>query len=154
MILILYSTKDSPRKVIKTTQEIVRVTGTLRVGTTFQNPVIERVSLVAPPVNCNYMYIPEFGRYYYVGDIKTRENGLYDIPGHVDVLASFWASYKSSPAVIARCENEALANKLLPDEKLPMTVQFLPQYLTWPKGMTHNQSGTCIALTVAGAKIT
>ena len=38
---------------------------------------------------CNYMYIPEFGRYYNVTSIVGAPGKKYYISGHVDVLYTY-----------------------------------------------------------------
>ena len=79
------------------------VTGTLR----NDSPIIDPVILIEDfnsfnPATCNYAYISEFGRYYYVTEIIVTSDKLYEIHMHVDVLMSFKSGIRSNRAVIAR----------------------------------------------------
>lgn len=51
-------------------------------------------------INKNYMYIPDFGRYYYINDITVEEQGLYRVSAHVDVLMSFNSAILANRAII------------------------------------------------------
>lgn len=48
----------------------------------------------------NYCYIPEFARYYYITDITSVRNKLWQIKAHVDVLMSFRQAILSSVAIL------------------------------------------------------
>lgn len=41
------------------------------------------------PVNANYAYITEFGRYYFIRDITINANNLITVTFYVDVLMSY-----------------------------------------------------------------
>lgn len=83
----------------------------LKDGTSVENPVILLNS--ANISGCNYMYIPEFHRYYYVNDIVCVRNGLWEVHGHVDVLMSYSSGIKGCTATLKRQEN--LFNMYLDD---------------------------------------
>jgi hypothetical protein len=63
----------------------------------------------------NYAYIAEFGRYYFVKDIKAVRNGLWEFSLAVDVLMSYAAAILALPAVIRR--NAGLFNMYLNDNQ-------------------------------------
>lgn len=50
----------------------------------------------------NYMYIGDFGRYYFIDDITSLHNGLWRISGHVDVLETYKQAILANQAVIKR----------------------------------------------------
>lgn len=50
----------------------------------------------------NYMYIAEFERYYFIDDIVSVNNGVWEVSGHVDVLETYKNSILSNDAVIKR----------------------------------------------------
>lgn len=92
--------------------------GVLRKGTSIIDPVItvQCDNSETWRKNCNYAYIPEFGRYYYVTDIISingtlpSENWpspaqLWDFHMHVDVLKTYAEQIKEQNAIIARQEN-------------------------------------------------
>lgn len=77
---------------------------TLKDGCSIENPVI----LIANANNmadCNYMYIPEFNRYYFITDIVSVRNGLWEISGHVDVLMTYANEIKACQATFKRQEH-------------------------------------------------
>lgn len=54
----------------------------------------------------NYMYIQEFGRYYFIDDIISVNNNLWEIHAHVDVLETYASAILSNSAVIRRQANQ------------------------------------------------
>lgn len=105
--IILYNNKDAINVVNKELEEIKTLIGTMRDGSSILDPVIlleEQVSLVTP--SCNYLYIAQFGRYYYVTNIVSSYNNLCEIHCHVDVLMSFSSQIKAQTAVVARQEGK------------------------------------------------
>lgn len=81
------------------------VTGTLRENCSVIDPVIKFEQVVgANLTSANYAYIQEFGRYYFINNIKCVGN-LYEVYMHVDVLKTYASGIRSNSAVIARQEN-------------------------------------------------
>jgi hypothetical protein len=81
------------------------ITGTLREDCSIINPVIKLENMTATQLKeCNYCYIPDFGRYYYINNIVCK-NKLYELTMHVDVLMSFKDGIRANDAVISRQEN-------------------------------------------------
>lgn len=76
----------------------------LKDNTSVENPVI----LVRANANIsgyNYMYIPDFHRYYYIEEIVSVQNGLWELHGHVDVLQTYGNAIRSQTATCKRQEN-------------------------------------------------
>ena len=63
------------------------LTGTLKEETSITNPTI-RISYNGALQNVNYFYVPQFQRYYFVTDIRSIRNNIWDISGHCDVLTT------------------------------------------------------------------
>lgn len=80
------------------------VSGYLREGTTILNPDI-MIEANTIPSDVNYMYVSEFGRYYFVGDIEVVRNGLYKLPGRVDALSSWATQLKACKGIVHRAES-------------------------------------------------
>lgn len=56
--------------------------------------------------SCNYMQIPDFSnRYYYIDSVITRNNGILEITGRVDVLMSHKTEILALGGIVARQEN-------------------------------------------------
>lgn len=54
----------------------------------------------------NYMYISEFGRYYFIDDIRSVNNNMWEISAHVDVLETYSAEILANTAVLRRQEKK------------------------------------------------
>lgn len=81
---------------------IDNISGTLRPGCDIINPVI--IIEYAKIPDFNYIYIPNFKRYYFVNNIQIQSKNIYIISLHVDVLFSFKDGIKSNTAIVARNE--------------------------------------------------
>jgi hypothetical protein len=88
----------------KITQIGADITGTLREDCSVIDPVIALEGTVGSNIaTCNYAYIQEFARYYYINNIVCRGN-LFELHMHVDVLMSYRGDIRSNNAVISRQE--------------------------------------------------
>ena len=76
------------------------VTGSLKEATSIINPVIKIAGPI--PSDCNYFYIAEFNRYYYINDLKSIHDNLYEISGHVDVLKTYASQIRGCTGIVAR----------------------------------------------------
>lgn len=65
----------------------------------------------------NYIYIPEWDRYYYVTNIQTELGKHYTIDCFVDALMSFQSEIKSLKGFVRR--QEFKYNDYIPDTKIP-----------------------------------
>ena len=77
----------------------------LKADTSVLKPTIILSSDAASIKTYNYMYIDDFKRYYFIDDIVSKNNNLWEISGHVDVLETYKAGIKSNKAVIRRQQN-------------------------------------------------
>ena len=84
-LMINSSPKDQINKTLDTfgTYECL-----LKEATSVIRPTI-LIGNVANLSTCNYMYIPALGRYYYIDDIVSVNDGLWAVSGHVDVLQTY-----------------------------------------------------------------
>lgn len=106
MELNLYTNKSADNVVTKNITLLKSFNGTLRENCSITDPVItvENINNAIAAV-CNYAFIPQFARYYFVRNI-TLSGKLWIISMHVDVLASFQTELKALNAVIARQEKK------------------------------------------------
>lgn len=96
-------TNTSPREfVTKSTTDLGTITGSLREGCSMLRPRFE-IAQAAVPSGVNYVYIPDFGRYYYarVNSIRT---GLWEIEAEVDPLMSWATQLRQCSGIVARSE--------------------------------------------------
>ena len=80
------------------------ITGVLKDSTSILNPVIKISGSI--PSTCNYITIPDFGRSYFVTDIRTVTNNIYEITAHVDVLSTYKKEIRECTGIIARQERK------------------------------------------------
>lgn len=66
---------------------------------------------------CNYIYIPDWNRYYYVDDISAEIGRGFEISCHVDVLQTYASQIRSLNGFVRRQEFEY--NDYIPDIKIP-----------------------------------
>ena len=106
MTIQIQQTTSEKNKIGKSISNLYTASGTLREGTSIINPVIRISGANIPTLkNANYMYIPDFNRYYFITDIKTIWNGLIEISGHVDVLQTYAGQIRNNTAIIKRNAN-------------------------------------------------
>lgn len=113
MHIIIQKNLSEKNKVTKTIQNIAELEGTLRKETDIINPVIQFQGNITQVINANYLTIPEFGREYFITDIKSVNAQLYEISAHCDVLASFRSEILANSGIIQK--NEKLFNAYIND---------------------------------------
>lgn len=113
MTIKLYKTPSEVNKVTKVLNDELSLTGELRESSSVITPIIkiEEDDLT----DYNYAYIPEFGRYYFITNITSVRNGLWELAMRVDVLMTYADEIKANTAVIAR--NSNLWNLYYQDEQ-------------------------------------
>lgn len=109
-------TNTSPRNfVTKTiTQVGTDLTGDLRQETSIVRPGII-VELDSVPASVNYMYISDWGRYYFIEDIISVRAGLWELRGSVDPLYTYATQLKACSGIVHRAESESAYNLNLND---------------------------------------
>lgn len=103
--IILQTNKTEMNALDKSITNITTVTGTLKAGTSITNPIIIIAGDLSNVTGCNYMTISEFGRKYFVTDIISIKDNLFEVHGKCDVLTSFKTEIRSNRAIIRRQMN-------------------------------------------------
>ena len=113
MTIKLYKTPSEVNKVTKVLNDEISLTGELRESSSVITPIIkiEEENLA----DYNYAYIAEFGRYYFITNITSIRNDLWELAMRVDVLMTYADEIKANTAVIAR--NSNLWNLYYQDEQ-------------------------------------
>ena len=102
---IILQKNDSERnKMDKNVTDLATLTGTLKGDTSIIDPVILIESDIATMRQCNYLHIYQFGREYFVNNIKSVRNNLFELTCHVDVLASYKSQIRHCGAIIKRSQ--------------------------------------------------
>ena len=105
------------------------------------------ILLNATNVHANYAYIPLYGRYYYITPV-TQHNNMMEYVGLSDVLMSFNAGIKASPAVIAR--NPWKYDKYIPDNKMPVESRTVKGTIKFPGTHFSGTNNSYILTTIGG----
>ncbi len=106
MDIKLQVNNSEKNKLDKSIMDIVTLSGTLRDQTSIINPVIVIEGDLSSFVNCNYMTISAFNRSYFINNITSINNNLFEISAHVDVLSTYKSQIRDNSAIIARQEKK------------------------------------------------
>lgn len=112
MDIQLLQTTDPPNKLNKKITEVSTITVALKDNTDYITPVI-RLSPSYIETAFNYVYIPAFGRYYFLNGKGVLVGKLVEYTLRVDVLMSWKTAINDSTVIASRSSNNG--NKLLPD---------------------------------------
>ena len=106
MTLELMNTSADKRYLSKSTSVVKKVTCKIKEGTSIINPTVIIGKMSASGIRkCNYAYISEFGRYYFINDITETTASQLAISMHVDVLNTYKSQIRSISTLILRQEN-------------------------------------------------
>ena len=164
MRLILYNNHSENNKLDKTIVKVIELTGYLRESTSLINPsivvelnpenlnvqyvvdnnqvfvnyngdLVEWDSYVYNYVlSANYCYIPDFNRYYYIEDIISVRNNLWQLIMRVDVLMSWKKEIYQQKGFVSRTHgtsrNANLVDDLLPLKDVPVVSYYTPKNRT------------------------
>lgn len=98
--------------------EVATMEGALRQkSVSVVDPVIE-VAYNEDIFSCNYVYIKEFKRYYYISEFSNVVNGIVALSLHVDVLYSFKDQFLQNSGYVDTSLN--YANFYLNDPNTPI----------------------------------
>lgn len=149
MTIRLYQNLSEPNVVNKNLLPLGVLDGTLREATSVLNPTfnIQYIDLI---LNVNYIYVEEFKRYYFVGDIASVVNNLWSLSCHVDVLTTYKDYLSELSAIIARQENNY--NLYLEDDKFLINAQRIYWTKAFPNQVSPGYNGRSFILTLAGGE--
>lgn len=105
MTVTLMKNNSEKNRVVKDVQTLFTTTGYIRENTSIVSPTFTLQVAFNSVVNCNYVYVPDFKRYYYITDMVQVAGNLTQVFCRCDVLMSFSTEILSNTAVIARQEN-------------------------------------------------
>lgn len=99
---------NSPKNAL--TKDVTDILELTSVTLKNQTDIINPVFIVSTPTDTNilgsnYLYCSTLGRYYFITDIKSVRNGVWEITGHIDVLSTYATEIKAQTAIIRRQAN-------------------------------------------------
>lgn len=103
--ILLQRNTSELNKLDKTLTTITTLTGTLKTETSIIDPVIIVEGALSDLKTCNYCTIPEFGRSYFVNNIRSIRNNLIELSCHVDVVSTYKSQIRSQFAIVHKQEN-------------------------------------------------
>lgn len=102
----LYHNASPANKIGKNlTDELVTSDVLLKDDVSILKPVF-KVRDVRSIITYNYLYCPDLQRYYFIDDIVSIHNDLWEISCHVDVLETYKNGILGQTAVIKRQQNK------------------------------------------------
>lgn len=104
MNIDFFKTSSNPKSLDKVLNSKNTISGSLRNETSVTDVNIF-VEFDGTITGYNYMYIPDFGRYYFITEYESVRNGLWNIKGHVDVLYTYRTQIRSNTAIFDRVAN-------------------------------------------------
>lgn len=149
MTITLYTTKSDKRELEKALSNSKEISAELLAPTDIITP---RFKLVGFDSTHNYLYVPNFSRYYYITDISYELGGYVTIACSCDVLMSFADDIKKAVGLISR--GGANANVLINDDAtLPqVNTATVNKLLSGGELLaTMTAENQCFALSVYGA---
>lgn len=134
--ILLCQNKSPAHQVKKDITKITELTGTFRDSVSVINPTI-RIEY-NNPVGFDYVYISDFGRWYFVEDITMVRKNVMDVTLRVDVLETFADGILSNKAIIDKSASKY--NLYLNDDSLKMYQKPLIQQIEFPNALfTQNE---------------
>ena len=112
MKIVLYNNKSDSRVINKTIVQLNEIDVILKNANNIMSPEI-MLQTKTLPIEANYCYIADFGRYYYINAQRLENGNISRIELTVDVLMSFKNMILQSKVVAERTSNKY--NRYLPD---------------------------------------
>lgn len=121
---------------------------TLKADTSILRPTIVIGSTDPDTPSYNYMYISELYRYYFIDDIISKNNGLWEVSGHVDVLETYKNSILGNNVIIENTEKTGKNMYLYDDNVFQVNCKHKTDIINFPSGLLD--TGTFILITAGG----
>lgn len=146
MQVMLYNNSSDARRLSKNINLLATANCQLKDDCSLLRPrLVINHSTLSAYANCNYMYIPDFRRYYYC-NVSALPGDMLELTGDVDVLMSYASGIRSIRCTIIR--QEKVYNPYIVDNFMPSRAQRNIQRISVG---TYN-AGVGLYLTVDGGK--
>ena len=144
--VVLYNNASAHNVVHKQKTQIRSMTGVLK-----ENCMMEKVTMnityFSDYYRCNYAYIPEFHRYYYI-NVALIEGDQVRLIMKSDALSSFYDGYRNSKIIARRSSSNMNPN--IPDDASPFKPEPKIIHRKTAFGFTPSSTGYCYVLTLGG----
>lgn len=148
MNIVLMHNNEAKNRINKQPATLTTISGSLKEGSSFTDPVI-LIEMASVPA-CNYAYIPDFGnRYYYINDIVNQYANIWELHMHVDVLKTYGSAIMSAPCIIAKTASNDF-NLYLPDPNFKCQQNDMEGIVNFPSGFDITGENIWFYLTFFG----
>lgn len=145
MLIQLGVVQNEPNELIKQMYSANSLQGTLKGESPLMDPII--IIEHDNPAGYNYCHIAQFNRYYFVTEIVSVRNRIWELHLHVDVLMSFANYIRASYAIVSESSNADISNYISNDVWVA-TVKDKTDVLPFPQGFLEH--GQYILITAGG----
>ena len=146
MTIQLCNTADETNVINKTIATVDTVTATIKGNSSIINPTLI-LEYKTPLIGVNYVFIPDWNRYYFVRDMRVATGGRYEIDLYVDVLQSFKEQILKCGVILSDTEQTGL-NNYLPSESFVVNCKHKTDIVNFSNGLLDN--GEYILITAGG----
>ena len=146
MDILLFTNYSENNRMNKILSAPVTLSGVLRQSTDIIDPVINIE--YDDPTEYNYVYIEDFGRYYFITGCSVIRTGLWQLNLHVDVLGSYKSQILAKTALISKQQNAARGNVYFNDGSEVNDSRCFNTIINFSDGF--NASGEFILITAGG----
>ena len=121
---------------------------TLKDVTSIFKPIVQINSSNSDIPTYNYMYIPNFNRYYFIDDIVSVHNNLWEISAHVDVLETYKNDILGNSAILENTEKVGNNMYLYDPDIFKVNCKHKTDIINFPTGLSD--TGEFILITAGG----
>ena len=146
MTIQLCKTADENNVINKTIAIVDTVNATIKGDSSIINPTLI-LEYKTPLIGINYVFVPDWNRYYFVKDMKAATGGRYEIDLSVDVLQSFKEQILKCGVILSDTEQTGL-NNYLPSESFVVNCKHKTDIVNFSNGLLDN--GEYILITAGG----
>lgn len=132
MIVKLYKTLSDDNKLDKELTLVREININLLIRS---NVTSFDFSLSGDTVDINYMFIPDFGKYYFLKSPTIERNGYTSYRAEEDVLMTYKAQIREESGIILRQENEG--NLYITDNTFPVENRNKTFFKKFPNGFSE-----------------
>ena len=147
MDITLYHNYSENNEINKRISSIDTISAITKGPVSVENPIII-IDYASGDLSCNYAYIDEYNRYYYVNNITALTGGRLELNLTVDVLMSFSSAILTMPVIVDKQEQLSIADKYFNDGSYLATQKEFVRIKEFAEGF--NDSGTYILIACGG----
>lgn len=145
MYINMYNYGDEKNVIHKELPNPTVLTGELKDGTSVTDPSI--LIEYSDPHIFNYVYIPEFARYYFITDIVSVRMGLWEVYLHVDVLKTYEDDINECVCILENTQEQGLT-EYINAQRYQSLVKDKTDIISFSGGLLEN--GEYILITAGG----